>query len=70
MSANFRAGNAVDPVIDGRGVRVGLVCGRFNDHITDRLLVGAAAALTEHGVDPGDVVQVWVPGAYEAPMAA
>jgi 6,7-dimethyl-8-ribityllumazine synthase len=70
MSSNFRAGNAVDPVIDGRGVRVGLVCGRFNDHITDRLLAGAASALTEHGVSPADVVQVWVPGAYEAPMAS
>lgn len=70
MSSNFRAGNSVDPVIDGRGVRVGLVCGRFNDHITGRLLTGAASALAEHGVRPDDVVQVWVPGAYEAPMAA
>ena len=70
MSSNFRSGKSIEPVIDGRGVRVGLVCGRFNDHITDRLLVGATSALSDHGVHEADVVQVWVPGAYEAPMAA
>lgn len=70
MSSNFRAANAVPTSVDGTGVRVGLVCGRFNDHITDRLLAGAENALAVHGVKEADVVQVWVPGAYEAPMAA
>jgi 6,7-dimethyl-8-ribityllumazine synthase len=59
MSSNFRAANSVTGDVDGTGVRVGVVCGRFNDHITNR-----------HGVAEADVTTVWVPGAYEIPMAA
>jgi 6,7-dimethyl-8-ribityllumazine synthase len=70
MSTNFRAANSVQGEVDGTGVRVGLVCGRFNDHITDRLVEGAENALAVHGVAEADVTQVWVPGAFEAPMAA
>ena len=70
MSSNFRAANSVEGDVDGTGVRVGLVCGRFNDHITSRLLEGAGNALAVHGVSEDDVTVVWVPGAFEAPMAA
>ena len=70
MSTNFRAANAVSGNDDGSGIRVGLVCGRWNDHITNRLIEGAENALGSHGVSEDDVIQVWVPGAYEAPMAA
>jgi 6,7-dimethyl-8-ribityllumazine synthase len=70
MSSNFRAANSVPSNVDGSGVRVGLVCGRWNDHVTNRLLEGAENALAVHGVAESDVTQVWVPGAYEAPMAA
>lgn len=70
MSSNFRAANSVEENVDGSGIRVGLVCGRFNDHITNRLIEGAENALAVHGVKEADVIQVWVPGAYEAPMAA
>ena len=70
MSSNFRAANSVTGDVDGTGVRVGVVCGRFNDHITNRLLDGAVNALGVHGVAEADVTTVWVPGAYEIPMAA
>ena len=70
MSSNFRAANSLSSNVDGSGVRVGLVCGRWNDHITNRLIEGAENALAVHGVAEADVIQVWVPGAYEAPMAA
>jgi 6,7-dimethyl-8-ribityllumazine synthase len=70
MSSNFRAANAVTGEVDGTAVRVGVVCGRFNDHITTRLLDGAGNALAVHGVAEADVTIVWVPGAYEIPMAA
>ena len=70
MSSNFRAANSVAGDVDGTGVRVGVVCGRFNDHITNRLLEGAGNALAVHGVSEADVTVVWVPGAYEVPMAA
>jgi 6,7-dimethyl-8-ribityllumazine synthase len=58
------------PEVDGTGVRVALVCGRFNDHITVRLLDGAVAQLAESGVADADVHVTWVPGAFEVPLAA
>ena len=70
MSTNFKAANSVEGEVDGAGVRIGLVCGRFNDHITTRLLEGAENALAVHGVAEADVTTVWVPGAFEVPMAA
>ncbi|MCD9623172.1 6,7-dimethyl-8-ribityllumazine synthase [Rhabdothermincola salaria] len=70
MSTNFRSANAVTGEVDGSGVRIGLVLGRFNDHITERLLEGAENALAVHGVAEADVTVVWVPGAFEIPLAA
>jgi 6,7-dimethyl-8-ribityllumazine synthase len=70
MSTNFRAATSVTGAVDGAGVRVGLVCGRFNDHVTARLLEGAENALAVHGVAESDVTLVWVPGAFEIPLAA
>ncbi len=56
--------------MDGSGRRVALVCGRFNDLITDRLLSGALDALRRHGVADDDVTVAWIPGSFEAPLAA
>lgn len=55
---------------DGTGVRVGVVCARWNDAVTRRLLGGARSTLVERGVDPDDVDVAWVPGAFELPLAA
>ncbi len=52
------------------GLKVGIVCGRFNELITDRLLSGAVDALGRHGVADADITIAWVPGAYEAPLVA
>lgn len=57
-------------VIRGAGRRVGIVCARFNEEITARLLSGAQRALVEAGVAGADVVIVHVPGAIEIPLAA
>ena len=70
MSSNFRAAHSVVGDVDGSGIRIGVVCGRFNDHVTARLLDGASNALAVHNVDEADVTMVWVPGAYEIPLAA
>ncbi len=43
------------PVLDGSGLRVALVCGRFNDHVTNRLVAGAHRGLAAAGVAEGDV---------------
>jgi 6,7-dimethyl-8-ribityllumazine synthase len=70
MSTNFKAANSFTGAVDGRGMRVAVVCGRFNDLITNRLLEGAMAGLEAHGVAPDDVALAWVPGAFEIPVAA
>jgi len=54
----------------GDGVRVAVVCSRFNDLITERLLAGALDGLRRHGVDDASITVAWVPGAFELPLAA
>jgi 6,7-dimethyl-8-ribityllumazine synthase len=56
--------------MDGSGLRVGIVCGRFNDLITDRLLSGALDTLERHGVADDAITVVWVPGSFEMPVTA
>jgi 6,7-dimethyl-8-ribityllumazine synthase len=56
--------------LDGAGMRIALVCGRFNDLITERLLTGACDTLVRHGVDDGSITIVWAPGAFELPIVA
>jgi len=51
-------------------MRVAVVCGRFNEHVTTRLLEGVERRLSEVGVVDDDVTVEWVPGAFEIPMAA
>ena len=70
MSTNFRGANAKESDLDGSGLRVAIVCGRFNDLITERLLAGAASGLSALGVSDSDVELAWVPGAFEIPLAA
>ena len=70
MSTNFKPANAFTGEVDGSGMHIAVVCGRFNDLITNRLLDGALAGLAIHGVKEDDVVVAWVPGAFEIPLAA
>ena len=70
MSSNFRAAKAVQGEVSGEGMRFGVVCGRFNDLITDRLLDGVANGFAVHGVREADVTIAWVPGAFEIPITA
>lgn len=51
-------------------MRIGIVVARFNDFITERLLEGATAALSDAGVGGDFVDVIRVPGAFEIPMAA
>ncbi len=55
---------------DGRGLRVGLACAMFNGNITTRLLDGALEGLALAAVEANDVTVLWVPGAFELPLAA
>jgi 6,7-dimethyl-8-ribityllumazine synthase len=65
-----RVGKHLEGAPEGRGVRVALVCGRFNGAITTRLLAGALDVLREAGVDRTDITVGWVPGAFEIPLMA
>ncbi len=46
-----------------------LVVARFNSFVTESLLNGALDALKRHGAQDSDLEVVWVPGAYELPLA-
>jgi 6,7-dimethyl-8-ribityllumazine synthase len=70
MAGNERAEGSTAPSIDGTGKRVAIVCSRFNDRITLRLLDGARRGLRAAGVSDDDVVAEWVPGSFELPLAA
>src|SRR3990170_2012783 len=52
-----------------RSSRAFVAVSRFNDDVTRRLLNGALARLKQGGWDDGAVDVVWVPGAFELPLA-
>jgi 6,7-dimethyl-8-ribityllumazine synthase len=54
--------------LDGEGLAIAVVAARFNHPVTCRLLDGCAARLAELGCREVDVL--WVPGAFEIPLAA
>ncbi len=56
--------------LSAKGLKFGIVAGRFNDFITERLLSGAIAAIERHGADEDAVEIAWVPGAFEIPLIA
>ena len=47
-----------------------MVVSRYNEMVTARLLEGARVALRERGLADDHVDVVWVPGAFELPVAA
>jgi 6,7-dimethyl-8-ribityllumazine synthase len=70
VSRDVVASSREEPERDGLGLRVAIVCARFNDHVSVRLLEGARRGLEECKVDDADVTEVWVPGAFELPLVA
>ena len=70
MAKDVVAAGREEPQLDGKGLRIAVVCGRFNDHITVRLLDGVRRGLQATHVAEDDVTEVWVPGAFEIPMTA
>ena len=55
---------------DGSELSIGIVCARFNDHIVNELLAGALRGLRRCSVATSNIEIVWVPGAFEVPLAA
>lgn len=52
-----------------KGIRVGIVAGRFNDFVVDNLIAGAVDTLLRHGAVEKDIEIARVPGAVEIPLA-
>jgi 6,7-dimethyl-8-ribityllumazine synthase len=69
MAEKLRPGK-IGGELSGSGLRFGIVVSRFNSFITDRLLSAAVDALERAGASNKDVDVVYVPGAFELPLAA
>jgi 6,7-dimethyl-8-ribityllumazine synthase len=75
---DFLAGNDVMSdavkIVQGNlvadGAKFAIVASRFNSFLVDKLVAGALDAITRHGAKPDDATLVWVPGAFEIPVAA
>ena len=53
---------------NGKGVKIGIVAGRFNEFITSKLVGGAVDVLKRNDVNDEDIDIAWVPGAFEIPL--
>jgi len=49
--------------------KIALVAGRFNSFVVEHLISGAKEALLKHGADESDIDLLYVPGAFEIPLA-
>ena len=54
----------------GAGRRIVVVASRFNEPVVKKLVDGALEALVKYGVVFADIDVIWVPGAWELPLAA
>ena len=64
-----KIGKVYEGALTATGIRFGIVCARFNDFFTSRLLDGAVDAIVRHGGDAAQVSVAYVPGSYEVPFA-
>ncbi|OLB38242.1 MAG: 6,7-dimethyl-8-ribityllumazine synthase [Acidobacteria bacterium 13_2_20CM_57_17] len=60
----------INGALSAVGVRFGIIVSRFNSFITERLLAAAVDALERAGATSKNVDVVYVPGAFELPLAA
>ncbi len=52
-----------------KGMKIGIVAGRFNDFIVEHLISAAIDCLVRHGASESDIDLARVPGAVEIPLA-
>ena len=65
MSIKINQGDLI-----AKGLKFGIIVGRFNEFISSKLLGGAIDGLVRHGASESDIEITWVPGAFEIPLAA
>jgi len=54
--------------LNAAGMKFGIVAGRFNSFMTERLISGAVDAIVRHGGREDDISLVHVPGSFEIPL--
>ncbi len=62
--------NSIEGSFSGKGLKIAIVCGRFNELITSKLLGACEDGLIRHDVKSSDIDVAWVPGAFEMPLVA
>lgn len=62
--------NIIEGKLYASGKRFAILGSRFNEFITGKLIEGAKDCLLRHDASQEDITLVWVPGAYEIPLAA
>ena len=60
----------IEGSLNASKLKIAIVSARFNEFITSKLLGGAIDCLTRHDINPINIDEVWVPGAFEIPLAA
>ncbi len=55
-------------MLNANGMKIGIVCARFNSFFVSKLLDGAVDTLLRHGAKAKDISVAWVPGSYEIPL--
>ncbi|MGE7022053.1 6,7-dimethyl-8-ribityllumazine synthase [Solibacillus cecembensis] len=63
-------GQTFEAQLVGTDLKIGIIVGRFNEFINDKLLSGALDGLKRHGVSEENIDIAWVPGAFEVPFIA
>lgn len=63
-------GKTFEAQLVGTDLKIGIVVGRFNEFINEKLLSGAIDGLKRHGVNEDNIDTAWVPGAFEVPFVA
>jgi len=62
--------NVFEGKLDAKGIRIAIVCARFNEFFVSKLLAGAVDCIVRLGGDVADIDVVWVPGSNEIPLVA
>jgi 6,7-dimethyl-8-ribityllumazine synthase len=56
--------------LNATGLRFAIVCSRFNEFFTSKLLAGAVDCILRHDGSADNIEAAWVPGSFEIPAAA
>ncbi len=62
--------NIIEGMLTVKNEKFCIVIARFNEFIGSKLLSGAVDELIRHGVKENNIDIIWVPGAFEIPLAS